>query len=389
MNIYMDHAATTPCDGGVLRAMLPYLRDSCGNASSQHGLGQEARAAVEEARRQTAELIGAGSGEIVFTSGGTEANNLAVKGAARALKAKGNHIIISSVEHHSVLEAARQLEKEGFEVTCLPVDQYGRVDPEDVSAAVTDKTVLVSVMRANNEVGTLQPVEEIGKILEGRQAYFHVDAVQAAGSVPVDVNELGADLLSVSAHKFYGPKGAGALYVRPGAYIEPLLRGGDQEGRRRAGTENVPGIAGLGEAARMAKANLKKAARLAALRDRLADGIAGRVKGVRLNGHPTQRLPGIVNVSVRYVEGESMVMRLDALGVAASSGSACSSTDLRPSHVLLAMGLKPELAHGSLRFSLGRDNTEAHVDRVLEALPAVVEKLRAMSPLTIKEKAHV
>ncbi len=386
MRVYLDHAATTPCDKRVLAAMQPFLGEHYGNASSQHWQGGVARAAVEAARRQVAALIGADREEIVFTSGGTEANNLAWQGVARAWRSKGNHIITSSVEHHSVMKTAEWLEKEGWEVTYLPVDEYGLVSPKEVERAITEKTVLVSVMHANNEVGTIQPIEEIGRLTRARKIYFHTDAVQTAGTVPVDVERLGVDLLSLSAHKFYGPKGVGALYVKKGIFLQPLLHGGDQESRRRAGTENVAGIVGLGEAARLAPQWLKERDRLKALRDRLIKGILSGASGIKLNGHPVRRLPGNVNVSVEYIEGESMVLHLDAAGVAASSGSACSSSDLRPSHVLLAMGLSHKLAHGSLRFSLGKDTTEREIDRVLTVLPGVIGRLRAISPLVVKEK---
>jgi len=386
MKVYLDHAATTPCDERVIAATQPFFGRYYGNASSQHWQGEVARAAVEAARGQVADLIGANAKEIVFTSSGTEANNAALKGVVWGRRDKGNHIITSAIEHHSVLETAKFLEKEGFEVTYLPVDEYGMVSPKDVEKAITERTVLVSVMHANNEVGTIQPIEEIGRLTRARKVYFHTDAVQTVGSVPVDVEKFSADLLSLSAHKLYGPKGVGALYVRKGVFLQSLLHGGDQEGGRRAGTENVAGIVGLGEAARLALQWLKEGAHLEALRDRLIKGILSGASGIKLNGHPVRRLPGNVNVSVEYIEGESMVLHLDAAGIAASSGSACSSTDLKPSHVLLAMGLSHELAHGSLRLSLGKDTSEAEIDRVITVLPGVIGKLRAMSPLAAKKE---
>ncbi|HID12042.1 MAG TPA: cysteine desulfurase NifS [Candidatus Latescibacteria bacterium] len=380
--IYLDYAATTPVHPEVVRTMLPYLTERYGNPSSIHAFGQEAKTAVEEARGQVADLIGAKPEEIVFTSGGTEADNFALKGVAYALRKRGDHIITSSVEHHAVFEACKFLEKEGFKVTYLPVDRYGMVDPEDVHRVITDKTILVSVMHANNEVGTIQPIAEISKIAHERGAYFHTDAVQTAGHIPVDVEELGADLLSMSAHKLYGPKGVGALYIRKGTRIASFVHGGEQERGRRAGTENVSGIVGFGKAAEIAKRECEtETRRLSELRDRLIEGLLERIDHINLNGHPTSRLPNNVHVSIEFVEGESMLLNLDLEGIAASTGSACSSGSLEPSHVLLAMGLSHELAHGSLRFTMGRWTTEEDIDRVLEVLPEVVAKLRAMSPL--------
>jgi len=380
--IYLDHAATTPTRPEVVKAMLPYFTDAFGNPSSIHSYGQEAKGAVEEARTKVSELIGARSEEIVFTSGGTEADNFALKGVANANKHKGNHIITTSIEHHAVLEACKFLEKRGFQITYLPVDKYGLVDPDDVRKAITNKTILVSVMHANNEVGTIEPIEGIGKIAKEAGICFHSDAVQTVGHIPVNVDKLKVDLLSISAHKLYGPKGVGALYVRKGTKLVPLMHGGEHEKRRRAGTENVPGIVGLGKATELAGQEMgKEAERLAYLRDKLIKGLGEKIDHIRLNGHPTKRLPNNVNVSVDFVEGESMLLNLDLEGICASTGSACSSANLEPSHVLLAMGLPPEQAHGSLRFSLGRENTEADVQRVLEVLPGIVTKLRAMSPL--------
>jgi len=385
--IYLDHAATTPTHPEVVKAMLPFFTDAFGNPSSIHSYGQEAKGAVEEARTKVAELIGARSEEIVFTSGGTEADNYALKGIAYANEHKGNHIITTSIEHHAVLEVCKFLGRRGFKVTYLPVDKYGLVDPQDVRKAITDKTILISVMHANNEVGTIEPVEEIGKIAREAGVYFHSDAVQTVGHIPVNVAELKVDLLSISAHKLYGPKGVGALYVRKGTKSVSLMHGGEQEKRRRAGTENVPAIVGLGKAVELAGQEIgKEAERLAYLRDKLIEGLVGKLDHIRLNGHPTRRLPNNVNLSVDFVEGESMLLNLDLEGICASTGSACSSASLEPSHVLLALGLPAEQAHGSLRFTLGRENTEADVERVLDVLPGIVARLRAMSPLLKTQK---
>ena len=380
--IYLDHAATTPTHPEVVKAMLAFFSDAFGNPSSIYSYGQEGKGAVEEARTKVAELIGARSEEIVFTSGGTEADNFALKGVAYANEHKGNHIIASSIEHHAVLETCKFLERSGFKITCLPVDKYGLVDPGDVKKAITNKTTIISVMHANNEVGTIEPVEEIGRIAGEAGICFHTDAVQTVGHLPVNVDKLGVDLLSVSGHKLYGPKGVGALFVRKGTRLVPLMHGGEHEKRRRAGTENVPAIVGLGKAAELARQGIgKEAERLTHLRDKLTKGLAGKIDYIRLNGHPTRRLPNNVNVSIDFVEGESMILNLDLEGICASTGSACSSASLEPSHVLLALGIPPEQAHGSIRFTLGRENTEADVDRVLEVLPGIVAKLRAMSPL--------
>jgi cysteine desulfurase len=334
------------------------------------------------ARESVAALINARPEEIVFTSGGSEADNLAIKGVAFALEEKGKHIITSAIEHHAVLESLHFLEKRGFRVTYLPVDQYGVVDPRDVEAAIADDTILISIMHANNEVGTIQPIGEIGAIAKQRGVYLHTDAVQTVGHVPIDVNEMNIDLLSTSAHKLYGPKGVGALYVRKGTRLISLIHGGEQERRRRASTENIPGIVGFGKAAEIALGEMEEeSARITALRDRLIEGLLTSIDDARLNGHPTQRLPNNVNVSVKYIEGESMLLNLDMESIGASTGSACSSGTLEPSHVLLALGLSHEEAHGSLRFSLGIESTDEDVDRVLEVLPSIVSKLRAMSPL--------
>ncbi|TET56994.1 MAG: cysteine desulfurase NifS [Dehalococcoidia bacterium] len=381
--IYLDHAATTPTHAEVVKAMLPYFTDAFGNPSSIHSYGQEAKGAVEEARTKVAELIGARSEEIIFTSGGTEADNYALKGVAYANERKGNHIITSPIEHHAMTEACKFLEKRGFRITCLPVDRYGLVDPQDVKRAITDKTILISVMHASNEVGTIEPVDEIGKIAREAGVYLHSDAVQTVGHIPVNVDELNVDLLVISAHKLYGPKGVGALYVRKGTRLVSLMHGGGQEKKRRAGTENVPAIVGLGKAVELARHDLgEEARRLSYLRDKLVKGLGERIDHIHLNGHPSQRLPNNVNVSVDFAEGESMVLNLDLEGICVSTGSACSSASLEPSHALLALGLSPEQAHGSLRFSLGRENNEEDVERVLEILPGIVAKLRAMSPLS-------
>jgi cysteine desulfurase len=379
--IYLDHGATTPLRPEVLEAMSPYLTDFFGNPSSLHSFGREVRKGLEEAREKVAAAIGAGEREIVFTSGGTEADNLAIRGVARAASARGNHIITSAVEHHAVLDTCLALREEGFDVTVLPVDEYGMVKVSDVDAAITDKTILISIMLANNEVGTIQPVAEIGKIARDRGVVFHTDAVQAIGNLPVNVNELHCDLLAVSAHKHYGPKGVGALYVRKGTRLKVFNYGGSQERKMRPGTENVPGIIGMGRAIELAVEELdKKADRIRKLRDKLIAGILA-IGHVRLNGHPTQRLPGNVNVSVSYVEGESLILSLDLKGIAASSGSACTSGSLDPSHVLLAMGLDHQTAHGSLRLTLGAGNTEEEIDYVLSVMPDIVSRLRSMSPV--------
>lgn len=380
--IYLDHAATTPTHPEVVESMLPYFTAAFGNPSSIYCYGHEARGAIEEARTKVAEFIGARSEEIIFTSGGTEADNYALKGIAYSNEHKGNHIITTSIEHRAVLEVCKFLESRGFKVTYLPVDEYGLVAPDDVRRAITDKTILISVMHANNQVGTIEPVKEIGKIAREAEVYFHTDAVQTLGHIPVNVDELKVDLLSISGHKFYGPKGVGTLYVRKGTKLVSLMHGGEQEKRRRAGTENVPAIVGLGKAVELAAQEMgKEAERLANLRDKLTKGLLERIDHIRIHGHPTKRLPNNVNVSVDFVEGESLLLSLDSEGICASTGSACSSASLEPSHVLLALGVPPEQAHGSLRFTLGQENTEEDVERVLEVLPVIIAKLRAMSPL--------
>ncbi len=380
--IYLDYAATTPVRPEVVQAMLPYFTDVFGNPSTIYACGQEAKGAIEEARSRVADLIGAGIDEIVFTSGGTEADNFAIKGVVHANESRGKHIITTPIEHHAVLETCHFLEENGCRVTYLPVDGNGLVDPAEVRRAIASDTVLISIMHANNEVGTIEPIAEIGKVAREAGVYFHTDAVQAVGHIPVNVDELGVDLLSMSAHKFYGPKGVGALYIRKGTKLTPFIHGGEQERRRRASTENVPGIVGFSKAAELAQQEMsEEAERLTCLRDRLVKGLLERIDHTRLNGHPIMRLPNNINVSVAFVEGESMLLNLDLEGICASTGSACSSSSLEPSHILLAMGLSHEQAHGSLRFSLGKWTTEEDVERVLDVLPSIVTKLRAMSPL--------
>ena len=380
--IYMDNAATTAVSPEVLQAMLPYFTDIYGNPSSIHSTGRDARRAVDAARKQVAAAIGAQPTEIYFTAGGSESDNWAIKGTAFAKRAKGNHIITSQIEHHAVLHTCAWLEKQGFEVTYLPVDEFGRVRVEDVEKAITDKTILISIMAANNEIGTLQPITEIGKLAKSRGILFHTDAVQAMGAIPIDVNAMNIDMLSMSGHKFHGPKGIGVLYVRKGVHPDIFMHGGAQERGQRAGTENLAGIVGIGKAIELATQNLEaNAARMSRLRDKLIDGILAEIPDVRLNGHRMERLPNNVNVSIRYIEGEAMLLRLDLAGIAGSSGSACTSGSLDPSHVLLAIGLPHEIAHGSLRLSLGTDTTEEQVDEVLRVLPGIVKDLRAMSVL--------
>ncbi len=380
--IYLDNAATTRVRPEVAEAVLPAMTETYGNASSVHSFGREAKKAMEKARAQVAAAIGAKKEEIYFTAGGSEADNWAIKGAAHALRRKGLHIITTSIEHHAVLHTCQALEKEGFEVTYLPVDEYGLVTPEQVEAAIRPDTILVSVMAANNEIGTIEPIAEIGAVCRAHKVLFHTDAVQAVGHMPLDVAAMQIDMLSLSGHKFYAPKGVGALYIRTGVRIENLIEGGAQERNRRAGTENVPAIVGMGKAIELITAEMaEENARISGLRDRLIAGILDAIPESRLNGHPTKRLPGNVNVSIRYIEGEALLLSLDMAGIAASSGSACTSGSLDPSHVLLAIGLPHEIAHGSLRLTIGRDNTQDEIDRVLEELPKIVSRLRAMSPL--------
>ena len=386
--IYLDNAATTAVSPEVLEAMLPYFTQCFGNPSSIHSTGRDARRVVDAARRQVAAAIGAQPQEIYFTAGGSESDNWAIKGTAFAKKSRGNHIITSAIEHHAVLHTCAWLEKQGFEVTYLPVDEFGRVRVEDVEKAITDKTILITIMAANNEIGTIQPIAEIGKLAHDKGILFHTDAVQAIGAMPIDVNTMHIDMLSMSGHKFHGPKGIGALYIRKGVKIDQYLHGGAQERGQRAGTENLAGIVGMGKAIEIATQHLEEnAARLTILRDKLIDGILAEIPDVRLNGHRTQRLPNNVNVSVRYVEGEALLLRLDLAGIAGSSGSACTSGSLDPSHVLLAIGLPHEIAHGSLRLSLGTDTTEAEIDEVLDKLPGIVKNLRDMSPLNAYQQS--
>ncbi len=377
--IYMDNGATTPLDSRVLEAMLPYLKDNFGNPSSLHAFGREVKKGLEEAREKVAAAINARPEEIVFTSGGTEADNMAVLGAARALRKKGKHIITSAIEHHAVLDACKALEKEGFSVTYLPVDKDGLVGAEQAASAVRDDTILASIMMANNEVGSLQPIKEIAALMRKKGVSFHTDAVQVIGNIPVDLKDLGVDMLTLAAHKFYGPKGVGALFIRKGTKISKLVFGGGQERKIRPGTENIPGIIGMGRAIELAVADIPgKAAHTSFLRDKLIDGLL-KIPDAKLNGHREKRLPGNVNMSFQYVEGESLLLSLDMKGIAASSGSACTSGSLEPSHVLMAMGLDHQTAHGSLRLTLGKNNTEAEVDYVLEVLPEIVGRLRQMS----------
>ena len=386
--IYLDHVAAAPLLPEALEAMLPFLTEQFGNPSSMHALGERCEEAIDRARHQIARLIRAGDpGEIVFTSCGTESNNFALKGIPLAYLDRGRHILVSPVEHFSIMHAIRTLERMGFQVTQLSVDRYGRVDPEEVERSITPQTILVSVMHGNNEVGTLEPIEEIGRITRERGVLFHTDAVATAGSIPVDVEALKVDLLSLAANAFYGPKGAAALYVRKGVRVQPLLDGGIQEKGRRAGTENVPAIVGMGVAAEVAMREMESRIRHAeALRDRLQEGLLERVPHVYVLGHPTERLPHILSIAVEFVEGESMLLFLDMERIRIASGSACISRSLKVSHVMLGMGIDAALAQGSLLFSLGKDNREEEVDRVLEVLPPIVQRLRDMSPLYRKAK---
>lgn len=380
--IYFDHAATTAVKPEVLEAMLPYFSENYGNPSSIYTLGQQSRQAVETARQQVATALGCTPREIYFTGCGSEADNWAIKGAAFANRRKGNHIITSAIEHHAVLHTCQYLEKQGFEVTYLPVNQYGEVSPADVEAAIRPTTTLITIMYANNEIGTIQPIAEIGEIARRHKVLFHTDAVQAVGVVDIDLSALPVDMLSLSAHKFGGPKGVGALYIRKGVRIDTFMQGGAQESGRRAGTENVPGVVGLGKAIALATADIAgKVQKTAALRDYIISGILEKIPYCRLNGHPTNRLCGNVNISFEFIEGEGMLLLLDMNGIAASSGSACTSGSLDPSHVLLAIGLPHGIAHGSLRVSIGEDNTREEADKLLEVLPKIVQRLRQMSPL--------
>ena len=378
----MDHVAASPLLPEVVSAMLPFLTDKYGNPSSMHSVGEAVTEAIDEARAKVAALINAQEDEIIFTSGGTEANNWALKGAMQANRSRGNHLITSSIEHFSIMHAIKALEKQGMEVTRLPVDKYGIVDPQDVERAITPQTVLISIMHANNEVGSIQPIEEIGKIARKHGVPLHTDAVATAGVIPVDVQNLNVDFLSMTANPFYGPLGVGALYIRKGAKIAPLLDGGIQEHGFRAGTENVPGIIGMGKAAEIAASEMDaRIAHLVPLRNRLMVELAQAIEEVAVAGHPTQRLPGNVSILVRYVEGEAMLLFLDLEGVLIASGSACISRSLKVSHVMLAMGIDAGTAQGSLLFTLGRDNTDQDVDDVVKILPPIVQRLRDMSPL--------
>jgi len=380
--IYMDYNATTPVRPEVLDAILPFYREEFGNPSSVHWAGRAVSGAVEKAREQVAKLINCSPAEVVFTSCGSEGDNMALKGTVAALQDKGNHIITTAVEHPAVLETCQYLEKNGCDLTFLPVDGDGMIDLKQLEDAITEKTILISAMWGNNETGTLFPVEEIGRIARKRKVRFHTDAVQAVGKIPVDVQKAGVDLLVLSGHKIGAPKGVGAIYIRRGTRMTPLIHGGHQERNRRAGTHNVAGIVGLGLACELAGQNLEEnAERMARLRDKLEQGILDQIPDVKVNGHRTQRLPNTLNVSFAYIEGESLLLNFDMKGVAASSGSACTSGSLEPSHVMGAMGVDVALAHSSTRFSLGPDSTEEDVDYILEILPPIIQRLREMSPL--------
>lgn len=383
--IYMDHNATTPCDRRVMEEMQPYFNEKFGNPSSLYQSARTAKRDIEKAREQVASLLDCSPEEIFFTSGGTEADNWAIRGCA--IKNKGRHIITSKIEHHAVLNTCRFMEKNGYEVTYIPVDRYGVVDIEELKKSINKDTFLITIMHANNEIGTIQRIKEISAIAKERGIYFHTDAVQTAGKIPVSVKDLGVDMLSLSGHKFYGPKGIGALYIRKGTKISPILYGGEQEKGRRAGTENVPGIVGIGKAAEIAKSEMEEEAeRVKLLRDKLENGIKDRIPEIIINGHPEQRLFNTLNMCIKYIEGEGILLHLDMEGICASSGSACTSGSLEPSHVLLALGLPHEVAHSSLRLSLGKDNTEQEVNRVIEVLPGIAEKLRQISPFWNKGK---
>ena len=379
--IYLDYNATTPTDERVLKKMMPYFKDIYSNPSSVYRFAQESKRAVQEARENLSVLLNAESAEIVFTSGGTESNNTAIKGIAFAKKDNGKHIITSKIEHHAVLHTCVALEDQGFEITYLGVNEYGRISLEELEKSIRKDTILVSIMYANNEVGTIQPIKEIADICRSKGVCFHSDAVQAVGKVNVDTKALGLDLLSLSGHKFYGPKGVGALHVRKGVKFTPLLHGGGHERGRRSGTENVSGIVGLGEAARLAKIEIEdEAKRIKPLRDKLEQGILKSIPEVKINGDPDNRMFNTLNVCIKHIEGESILINLDFEGICASSGSACTSGSLEPSHVLLAMGIEHEIAHGSLRMSLGKHTSEKEIDKVLAVLPSIVEKLRKISP---------
>ncbi|AUB56495.1 cysteine desulfurase NifS [Methanobacterium subterraneum] len=379
---YMDHSATSPVDPEVLEAMLPYFKESFGNASTLYSLGREARTAMEKARKQVASLIGARAEEVYFTSGGTESDNLAIKGTISRLKGKGNHIITSAIEHPAVEETCKYLEKNGYTVTYLPVGEDGIVKMEDLKESTREDTILITIMHANNEIGTIQPIKEIGALAREKGILFHTDAVQSVGKIPVNVEDMNVDLLSISAHKLHGPKGVGALYIRKGVRIDPLFHGGGHERGVRPGTENIPGIVGLGKACQLAEENLyENMEYVASLRDQLIKGVLGSIEQSFLNGHPTKRLPNNANFRFSSIEGESLILQLDSKGINASTGSACSSNKLEPSHVLMAIGLEEVDAHGSLRISLGKENTPEDIDSSIVVIKEVVERLRSMSPL--------
>ncbi len=387
-NVYLDNNATTRVRAEVLDAMLPYYTDVYGNASSVHQFGRTARVAIDTARERVAALFGAAlPEEIIFTSGGTESDNFAIKGVVHALRHRGNHIITSAIEHSAIINTCKALEKDGYKVTYLPVDGFGLVDPAALKSAITDKTVLVTIMYANNEVGTIEPVGELAALCKERDIYFHTDAVQAVGKVPFDVKKIGADLLSMSGHKIYGPKGVGAIYIKKGTKIDTIMHGGHQEMNKRAGTENVPALVGLGKASELALKEVADEYRtMKELRDYLYNGITSKIPHIRLNGHPEKRLPNTLNVGFKYLEGESILLNLDMEGIAVSTGSACTSGTLEPSHVLTGMDIDPADAQGSVRFSLGRDNTKEDIDYVLAVLPPIIQRLRNMSPLYEKGK---
>lgn len=381
-NIYFDNAATTPVRKEVYDEILPYFMQYYGNASSIYTIARESKKALEKAREQVAKALNANIDEIYFTAGGSESDNFALKGIAEAMEKKGKHIITTQIEHHAILHTCEYLQQRGFEITYLPVDEYGKISLEELKNAIRKDTILISVMFANNEIGTIQPIKEIGAIAKEKGVYFHTDAVQAVGHVKIDVKEMNIDLLSLSGHKICAPKGIGAIYIKKGVAINPLIHGGAQEKRRRAGTENIADIVGLGKAIELANEEIEQnVTKVSALRDKLINGILEKIPYSKLNGHPTDRLPGNCNISFEFIEGESMLLLLDSKGIAASSGSACTSGSLDPSHVLLAIGLPHEKAHGSLRMTLEHYNTEKEVDIVLEELPAIVSKLRDMSPL--------
>lgn len=380
--VYLDHSATTYVKDEVLQQMIPYFTEKFGNPSSIYSIGRESKKAIEDAREKVAKALNCNPKEIFFTASGTEADNWAIKGVALGNRNKGNHIITTAIEHHAILHTCQYLEKEGFEVTYLPVDESGKISLEQLRKAITDKTIMISIMFANNEIGTIQPIEEIGKIAKEKGIYFHTDAVQAIGNIPIDVQKLNVDMLSLSAHKFYGPKGVGALFIKKGVKMHTFVQGGAQERGRRAGTENIAGIVGLAAAIELATNNLESYnKKIKTLRDRLVREVMEKIPYTRINGHPTERLPGNANFSFEFIEGESLLLMLDMKGVAGSSGSACTSGSLDPSHVLLSIGLPHEIAHGSLRLSFGDENTEEDVDYVMEVLPPIVERLREMSPL--------